>query len=393
MHGEGVYGELMKRFVGAVIVIILAVILAGVFFITPNISGAFAQQSLGEITIGVLAPLTGDLANYGEGEKNALLLAADEINSIGGINGKKIKLVFEDSPCNPTEALTAATKLIEINDAKLLVGPMCSGELLAIAPTLNQNKITAIGIGATSPSITNAGDYVFRDSPSDDLRAKVFAEYIYKDRNVGIMQTIYENDDAGAAFNKYFVEYYTGLGGKMTEEEAYEKGSTDFRSVLTKINSIPHENIAVFSFPSETGEILKQSKELGINTNFFEGFEVMSDPQIMQIAGNATEGVVYIQSAQANNEAATNFKKNYIAKFKKEAPYYAAESYDALKIYAETLKRTNGDTGKIKDELYKIKNYEGASGTTTFDEHGDVLKPFEIGQVVNGELVTIKVVE
>ena len=344
-----------------------------------------------EIKIGVITTLSGELANYGTAVRNATELAAKEINSNGGINGEKIKLIFEDSTCNSASAVSAVNKLIAVDKVDLLAGPMCSSVLLAIAPLIEKQKTPIISSSATSPDVTNSGDYVFRDVASDNLRAKFFADYIYNMDKIKEIAIIYPNDDATVAYIGFFKKEFAQLGGKTLDEEVYTKGAADMRTQLIKIKNSQAPAVFVPNWPIELANILKESKELDVNVKFYEGFEIMSDPQIKQIAGDLANGITYIQAADANNTEAQQFKVNYQKEYGAGVPFYAAESYDIILLYAKALKN-DSNISQVKDELYKIKNFDGASGTITFDANGDCIKPFEIGKIVDGNLTTIKIV-
>ncbi len=371
-----------KKYISIFILIIILIFLFVTFI---------PKEETGTIKVGVITALTGDLANYGKGTLNAAQLAVDEINFVGGINGRKIELVAEDSPCDPTTATTVVNKLINFDQVDVFLGPLCSSELLAIAPILNNEKIVVISSSTTSSEITSAGDYVFRNVASDDLRSKVFVEYIYSEKGITDIAIIYENDDAGVGFKDGFVEVYERLGGNVLIIESYEKDSNDMRTQLTKIKNKKPESILMISYPSETGTILKQAKELDIEAQFFEGFEIMMDPQVAEIAGDAVNGVIYIQTVAPESIKNNEFKNKYQEEYGEEAPYYSVEAYDIIKLY-EIAMKDGIDSEKIKNNLYAIENFEGASGMITFDEKGDCIKPFEIGEVQNRELVTIKII-
>ncbi|MDO8624943.1 MAG: ABC transporter substrate-binding protein, partial [Candidatus Diapherotrites archaeon] len=127
-------------------------------------------------TIGVLTPLSGQLANYGIGTKNAIELAVQKIDSEASTGDASLRIIFEDSPCDPTTALTAVNKLWSVDHVDAVIGPMCSSELLAIAPFVESHRLLTL-TSATSPDVTAAGDYVFRVGASAELRSKRFAEF------------------------------------------------------------------------------------------------------------------------------------------------------------------------------------------------------------------------
>ena len=130
------------------------------------------------IRIGSVGPLTSDLAYIGENMKAAVELASDEINSAGGIKGKKIEIIYEDGKCDPKEAANAANKLINIDKVTAIIGGLCSSETLAMAPLAEKSKVILLSAGSTNPGITNAGDYIFRNVPSDSFQGVYAARYV-----------------------------------------------------------------------------------------------------------------------------------------------------------------------------------------------------------------------
>ena len=197
----------------AIVAIIIVILFARVYF-TGNV-----VKEKDTIKLGVTIPLTGDLASFGTGEKDAMEIAAQEINSAGGINGKKLELVIEDTKCDAKEGISAANKLINIEKVSVIVGEVCSGSVLAMAPITEQSKTILFATAASSPKITNAGDYVFRDYPSDAYQGKFAAEYSYNKlgkRKVGLL---YMQIDYGIGVKDAFKNRFKELGGQVVSEE------------------------------------------------------------------------------------------------------------------------------------------------------------------------------
>ncbi|MFA6269497.1 MAG: ABC transporter substrate-binding protein, partial [archaeon] len=161
---------------GVIALIVLAIIAIG--FNVTQINGNFTAGAKETIKIGYLGPLTGDMASIGEGQLKAVLLAVDEINSKGGINGAKIELIAEDGTCDGKAAITAMTKLVEVDNVKYVVGGQCSSETIAAAPLAEKNKVLLLSPLSSNPNITTMGDYIFRNYPSDSYQGKIAAEYV-----------------------------------------------------------------------------------------------------------------------------------------------------------------------------------------------------------------------
>ncbi|MBU4536658.1 penicillin-binding protein activator, partial [Patescibacteria group bacterium] len=307
-----------------ILVVLVLVIWGGV-----KLSGNKEVELDRPIKVGVIMPLTGALANFGEAQINAINMATEEVN----VESEKIQLIIEDSPCDPAEVVTVANKLVNIDKVDVLVGPACSGEVLAISNLLNENKIVTISPLATAPTITDAGDYIFRDVVSDDLKAKVFANYIYN-KDIKEIAVLGVNIDASVGYIESFTKKFEELGGKVSITEIYTEGLTDARTQLTKIKEADIKNLLIFGFPAEMGSIVKQTKELNLGVQIFSGVEGIDDPQTIGIAGDAVNGVISIYQKSPNPD----FTKKYTAKFGVEPLTYVAEGYDAIKLFEIALK-------------------------------------------------------
>ncbi|MBL8031327.1 MAG: ABC transporter substrate-binding protein, partial [Candidatus Doudnabacteria bacterium] len=137
-------------------------------------------ESSGPIKVGVILPLTGDAAAYGEPMRNALTLAADDVNKNGGVGGKDIVLIYEDGKCSGKDAASAASKLVSIDKVQVIIGGFCSSESLAALPVVETAKVALFSGGSSSPDLTGKSRFFFRDYPSDASQGKVLAELAWK---------------------------------------------------------------------------------------------------------------------------------------------------------------------------------------------------------------------
>lgn len=349
-------------------------------------NGPVDSSTKAPIRIGAIFPLTGDAAQWGIPPRNGAVLAVEEINEAGGINGRKFELVVEDTACDPRQGVSAYNKVVATASPAVVIGAVCSGVTLAVAPISEQKQIVLISPASTNPGITDAGDFVFRVVPSDALRGKVFADYVYSEAGVRGIDILYINNESGIGNRDSFKKQFTLLGGKVVLEEAYAQNATDLRTQLTKIKNSVAEAVMVVSFPNDTILVMKQAQELEIGKPLFFQTEAVEDPNVLREAGQAAEGAVYILPAEAEGEAAEEFAVLYDSEYGEKPELFAAEAYDIVHLIADAI-RTNPEgtiTGSIiRDYLYSVSGFNGASGVLTFDEHGDVLKPMAIKRITD----------
>ena len=363
--------RLSKKRLGIAVVILVVVIIGLVI----GFSGDDNDVEAAPLKIGVMIPLSGQLGNYGEAARKSILLAHEEL-------GANIELIIEDTKCDSKEALTSISKLININGVKAIVGPFCSSETLPSAPIANQNKIPIISPAATSPEITNAGDYVFRTAPSDLFQGKFGAELVF-DRGLKKAAMLYSNEEYGVAITRVFKEEFEKLGGQIVADESFLPEEKDLKTQLIKIKSSDADAIYIASAATETTAIsLKQMKELGMTVALF-GTETLNGPDTLE-AGDAAEGLI-ITSV---NPGTDNFADRYRAKYNEEPGVFTPHTYDAYRAIAIAIKSGATTGEEIKNKLYTIE-FDGESGHIAFDENGEVSSDYQLLQVKNGKIVPL----
>jgi branched-chain amino acid transport system substrate-binding protein len=328
------------------------------------------------IRIGCILDLTGAVATYGNWSLKGLELAKDDINNIGGVNGKKIQLIVEDGKSSPQDAVSAFNKLVNIDKVKVVIITTGSSSVLSVAPIANEKKVILFTPAASAPEITYAGDYVFRNRLSGLQEVREMADIAYKKLCLKRGAVLYVNNDFGQSYLKVFDQIFRGNGGQILLAENYDQGGSDFRTQLAKIKqSREIDFVYLVGYAVECGQILKQARELGLKTKWLSTIGIESD-KVISVAKDAANGVIYTAPRYVLDDAnVAPFEDKYFSKFNEHSNLYAANSYDALKIISDIITRDGYDADKIKNGLYKTKDYPGVSGITTFDENGDVMKP------------------
>lgn len=368
------------------VAIIVIAIVAVAFLVIPR------DRDAETIRVGALLPLSGDAAAWGIPPKEAAEMAVEELNQAGGINGHKLELLVRDTAGDPKTAVSAFQNLLATApDVQAVIGAVASSSTLAVAPVAERRKIVLISPASTNPKITTAGDFIFRNVPTDALRGRVFAEYVYSHAGVSTVVILYVNNDAGVGNKDAFARRFKELGGTVVGEEAYPQATRDVRTQLTNAKSLKPQALMVVSYPEDTVVVLKQAHELVPDLPLFFQAEAVEDPSVRQAAGADLEGVTYILPAKAEGTAAETFLKAYEKRYGKQPELFAAEGYDCLRLITDAI-RTNGgqvNANDIRDYLYSVNTYDGASGVITFDHNGDVIKPMAVKKVTNGEPIVV----
>ena len=342
-----------------------------------------------EIKIGSVLPLTGGAGKYGEDAKLGIELALEERNLEGGINGKPIKVIFEDDQTIPQQTVTAFNKLIKVDKVAVVIGAMTSSSALAIAPIAEQLKVVLLSPSASTPNLTNAGDFIFRNELSDAYGGTAQAILTWKQLGIKSTAILYINNDYGIGVKNAFIKTYNELGGQVIGSESFEADAQDFRTQLIRIRQKNPEALFMVAY-KESILILRQIKELNLKFKILST-PVFEDQEILEKSGKSAEGVVYVYyggfDAQSNNEVVSRFVNSFRKKYNRESGYYSALAYDAMNIIIFAIQKSGARSEEIKNALYTIKDFPGVTGITNFDENGDVTKPVILKTVDNGKFV------
>ena len=383
---------------------LVLVALIAMFSVFANGGSESTSASSDTYTIGFIGPLTGDNANYGIRCSNAARLAIDEINAAGGIDGKQLALIAENSLGTVDGAIAAYEKLVYSDNVCAIIGPVFTSPALAVAQRCYEDGIVMISPSATHKDVTSVGDYVYRTVPSDSLQSEVAAHYFYEVLGYRNIACLYAMNDYSQGLATGVEEIFTELGGTVSAMETCMVGDKDFRTQLGVIANTDAEAIYIPNYTVEDAQILEQAYQLGMDLPFLssDGF---SDPEIYNLAGDFTDGVIYVGPAQA--EASTllaDFQEAYSAAYDGDMPdSFATNAYDATYILAQAIDRAgSADRELINQEVKATNDFNGANGIINFAANGDMIAsqgvyevqgttPVYLGsfQVVDGHIVQV----
>ena len=327
--------------------------------------------------IGVMDSLTGVGESYGNPIINAKQLAVDEINAGGGINGRMLELIIEDSKCNAQDAITAYRKLTDVDGVRIILGTTCSGAMLGAAPLAEEDRVILFSPSATNPDISVAGDYIFRTAISDAQLGVDTGNAMWVD-GVRNLATITETTDYAEGVRRTTVAQFEKLGGKIVGAERYASDVTDFRTQLTKLIGLNPDALhlaAQGELPG--GTIIKQARELGYTGPIYTE-SVPTGATALEIAGDAATGVKSIIPADldSNNRTAQDMLANFRERYDYlTLAWFLGSAYDTVYIAAECLGRTGNDqdANGFRDCMYD-NTFSGTIGVDySFDDNGDVV--------------------
>ncbi len=326
--------------------------------------------------IGVMESLTGPGETYGTVANQAKQLAVEEINAAGGVNGRMIELVVEDSKCSAQDAITAYNKLTDVDGVKIILGTSCSGAMLGAAPLAEEDGTILFSGLATNPDIATAGDYIFRTSMSDAQLGVDTGNLLWAD-GIRNLATITESTDYAEGVRRTSVAQFEKRGGTIVGEERYASDVTDFRTQLTKLtNANPDAIHLAAQSEFAGGTIVKQLRELGYDGPIYSEV-VPIGATALEIAGDAATG---LKAVTADLDPANNKAQEVLQNFRQKydyvtLPWYLGSAYDDVYITAECLKQTEDDQDAdgFRDCLYDL-TWSGAIGNNySFDAQGEVV--------------------
>lgn len=366
--------------------LLLMVISLTIFILSCGGNKTASNANSDIIKIGVIAPLTGDVAQYGVAVKEGVQLKVDEINANGGINGKKIELVIADSKGDVQESVNIFKKMVSQDKVNLVIGEVISSTSLAISELAQSAKVPIITATGTNLDITKGKDFVFRTTFTDPFQGVATAKYA-KEKGIKTVAVLTNtSSDYSVGLSEAF-KIQAAQDGITVIEEKYTKDDKDFKSVLTKIKGQNPEAIFIPDYYNTIGLIITQANELGIKAQYFggDGWD-----GIQENFGQAAEGAIFASQFAPDDTDATvqKFITDYKAKFNRDPLVFAALGYDTAIVVENALKSLNGnlDTATIKEAMAKTTGLNLVTGTFSFDAERNPEKKVTFIEVKGGKL-------
>ncbi|MVZ99696.1 ABC transporter substrate-binding protein [Actinomadura sp. LD22] len=354
----------------------------------PGESKDSGSGGSGPIKIAVVDAQSGQLSSLGKWEYKGAKLAVDEWNKAGGINGRTIKLDVFDDQGDPTVGTNIARK-IGSQHYIAMVGTAESAVTIAMAPTLRQEKIPNIASGQSNGMVALKSPFLFLNGPTSTTYDETLAKYVVDTKKMKKIAMISNNGSYGKGEHDAFLKALADRGVKPVADEVVTTDQKDFSAQLTKIRQKSPEVVFIGSEEVESGLIVKQARDLGIDAPF-AGAAPQGTPVYRDTAGvKNVEGTI-VSSPYLSNEvsdASKKFAAAYKAAYGEDAELHGAKAYDGTSILLTALKNSGVATGEKLADAIRAVRYQGLLGDFQYDETGVGIKATSIGIMKNGTVV------
>ena len=342
---------------------------------TPKPNGSINHS---RIKIGFFGDLSGPTYNYGESAKNGVLMAADEINQAGGVNGYQIDVVVEDDKGSPEAAAEVTGRLIETYKVAALIGAGASGNSLAAAPKAQAAKVPLVAPSSTNPAVTQVGDYIFRACFIDAFQGEVMAKFTantLKAKKAAILLDF--NSPYSRGLTDFFEYGFAKLDGRIVAKQSYKQGDADYRGQLSAIKAADPDVIYIPGYYGDVSLIAKQARQLDITVPLL-GADGWDAPELWALGGDALNGS-YISNHYSADDPTENIKtfvQDYRQRYGNLTPdAHAALAYDAMRFLVDAMQRAGTtESAKLRNALAETRNFKGVTGVISMDHERNAVK-------------------
>jgi branched-chain amino acid transport system substrate-binding protein len=365
-------------------------ILAGALLATVMAGAAFAQS--GPIKLADVAEFSGGGATVGTNWKNGIDLAIEEINSKGGVLGRKLEVTHADSQSNPGIARAQVQKALDA-EPYVLLGPGYSGSVKVTAPLAAEAGITQI-MGGEAAELTQAGNkFLFRTSFGQQSSMPKVAKYINDELKAKSVAIVWVNNDFGKGGRDVITKEFAKYNIKVAADLSTEAGQADFAADVSKIKSAAPDAVFIYVNEEESARILKEIKRQGITAPLM-GETTLVGQKVIELAGDAANGArghVGL-TTDAPVELVKAFREKFVKKYNYVPDHNGLKGWLAIyMIKAATEKMGKVDSKGFADALHGLTitaaKEPGILMDVTFDANGDIDRQGFLAEVVDGKQV------
>lgn len=342
------------------------------------------------VKVGVLAPLTGANAEFGKGFEVAMTMAMEEVNAAGGINGKTLELVFQDSKGDAKESSDLCRQYVDNEDIVAVLGDFTSTACMADAPIVKEAEMAILSPTASNPAFTEMNDCTFGIIGKQDADSRYYAHYVLQEYagvdNVGI---IYIESDWGNAAMSNFVDEAGKIGLNIVEMASLVQDEKDFSSIITKMKAANPDHIAIMD-QGATSQIINQIRTSGWDVSLSTNGPGTSQ-QLIDLCGENCEGLLLTTPFffDPENEKEMAWRDEFTERAGFAPTVHSVNAYDCALLISEAIRQCGDDITRenVRDKLAAIDFSGGLTGQIKFDETGSLDRRYIICEIVDGEYV------
>lgn len=346
--------------------------------------GCTQQNATDDIRIGVLLHLSDNpYSDVGDAMREGIDLAVAEQNARGGINGRLVSVIYEDTQYDGTKANAAAQKLINVDDVDAALISTYT-EVLSVGPTFEAEKTPLVVLWDSSKEIEDIGDYVFATGAWTESAGSRIAEYAYNDLGLRKIAIVNNNAEWSNAIAGYFTARFTALGGEIVFQESVPESESDFRTLIVKAQQSNPDGIFA-PLSTHLDVFFKQTKAAGVTQTLLSA-DALTQQSIDAAEGTA-EGVYYTTIATPTGGNTDRFIEKYRAMYGHDSNLllFVGMGYDGTRAILHAMEAEGANRESIKNGMYKTQGIEGAFGTISFNEKGSSPRFESVFRVVNGK--------
>lgn len=378
----------MKKMLSSLVAMLLSVsLLTACGAAGSNAPGGGEADS---VKVGVLAPLTGANAEFGKAFEVAMTMAMEEVNAAGGINGKTLELVFQDSKSDAKESSDLCRQYVDNEDIVAVLGDFTSTACMADAPIVKEAEMAILSPTASNPAFTEMNDCTFGIIGKQDADSRYYAHYVLQEYagvdNVGI---IYIESDWGNAAMSNFVDEAGKIGLNIVEMASFVQDEKDFSSIITKMKAANPDHIAIMD-QGATSQIINQIRTSGWDVSLSTNGPGTSQ-QLIDLCGENCEGLLLTTPFffDPENEKEMAWRDEFTERAGFAPTVHSVNAYDCALLISEAIRQCGDDITRenVRDKLAAIDFSGGLTGQIKFDETGSLDRRYIICEIVDGEYV------
>ncbi|HOO55740.1 MAG TPA: ABC transporter substrate-binding protein [bacterium] len=326
------------------------------------------------IKIGAILSVTGRGSPIGEPEKDTTLMLEEQINNAGGINGKKIKIIMEDTEGNETKAMMAAKKLIEKDNVTAIIGPSLSGTTLAIANYIEEAGVPMVSCAASIKITDPVKKWIFKVAFSDRHSVSKILTYL-SEKGINKVALIYDSNAYGSSGKDELLQLAPQRGFEVVAQETFNGDDTDMTAQLTHIKGTEAEAIICWGTNPGPAVITRNMKQLKMELPLVQSHGVANEKYI-ELSGDAANGVIMpagrmivteqLPDTDPQKSVLLEYKKAFEAKYNRAPDHYGGHAYDAVLLVVNAIEKVGLDKAAIRQEIENTKDFVGTDGIFNF---------------------------